>query len=330
MKMSKKKLACTVLAMLMIASCSSVLSGCQSNSSTQTGTTSTISSQPSKTSTPTEQSSDSESSVEESSEVQESSEAEETDIKIEDIDWKVNQGIVDNERYVLLSYTNNSKFTVSDFELTFKEKADITEEQKTKFCSDIIKEFGFSDEDKKELQDKEISMHCTADEVVDPGKSAKNIYFCYYSGYSYVKNMDHYKLVEPDIATIKYIDGDKIYTVYYDFLSNSYSVDDTVEEAYQWTEYETFKDKVPKPDVKTIDVVINTNSAFSFEVNGVSKEQFESYIDDCIKFGYNVDSTKLDTAYFASDSEGYRVSISYYDNKKSMHCSFDKYNKEGE
>lgn len=79
MKKSKKKLMCTVLAMLMLASCSSVLSGCQSNSGTQTDATPIVSSQPSETSTTTEESSEPESSVEESSEVQESSEPSKTE-----------------------------------------------------------------------------------------------------------------------------------------------------------------------------------------------------------------------------------------------------------
>ena len=78
MKKSKKKLMCTVLAMLMIASCSSVLSGCQSNSGTQTGTTSTASSQPSETSAPKDESSEPQSSADESSEVEESSEMQES------------------------------------------------------------------------------------------------------------------------------------------------------------------------------------------------------------------------------------------------------------
>ena len=51
-------------------------------------------------------------------------------IKIDDIAWNVDQGIVDGEKYVLLDYTNNSKYTVTDFEMTFKEKGSVTEEPK--------------------------------------------------------------------------------------------------------------------------------------------------------------------------------------------------------
>ncbi|MDD6489145.1 MAG: hypothetical protein PUG48_04950 [Clostridia bacterium] len=71
----KKKLMCTVLATLMIASCSTAFSGCQSNSDAQTGTISTVNSQSGESSTPKDESSELKSSVEESSK-QESSEPE--------------------------------------------------------------------------------------------------------------------------------------------------------------------------------------------------------------------------------------------------------------
>ena len=36
-------------------------------------------------------------------------------INIEDIDWKVKQGIVDGDRYALLDYTNNTPYTITHF-----------------------------------------------------------------------------------------------------------------------------------------------------------------------------------------------------------------------
>ena len=53
-------------------------------------------------------------------------------INIEDIDWKVKQGIVDGDRYALLDYTNNTPYTITHFELTFEEKDDLKEEDKEK------------------------------------------------------------------------------------------------------------------------------------------------------------------------------------------------------
>ena len=51
-------------------------------------------------------------------------------INIEDINWKVRQGIVEGDRYALLDYTNNTPYTITHFELTFEEKDDLKEEDK--------------------------------------------------------------------------------------------------------------------------------------------------------------------------------------------------------
>lgn len=80
-----------------------------------------------------------------------SSSAEEK-IRIEDIAWNVDEGIIGGDRCVILDYTNNTPYTVADFEITFKERSDITEEEKQAFYSDVQKIFGASDEEIAELK----------------------------------------------------------------------------------------------------------------------------------------------------------------------------------
>ena len=145
-----------------------------------------------------------------------------TEINIEDIAWSVDEGIVDGDRYVLLNYTNNTQYTLTNFEITFKEKAGITEEEKAEFYSDIQKKFEASNEDMEDLKGRPISMHAETDRVVNPSESASNVNCYYYGGSFYLKDINHYNLVEPDIATIKYIDEDKIFSVYYDYGSKKY------------------------------------------------------------------------------------------------------------
>ena len=90
-------------------------------------------------------------------------------INIEDIAWNIDEGIVDGDRYVLLSYTNNTEYTITDFKITFKEKAGITEEEKSDFCADIQSDFEASDEDMEEVRSRPISMHAEANRVLNPG-----------------------------------------------------------------------------------------------------------------------------------------------------------------
>ena len=232
-------------------------------------------------------------------------------IKIEDVSWQMDEGVVDGTRYVLLNYTNNTKYTITSFKLTFKEKSGITDEEKSSFYSDMQAKFKASDEDMEKFKSRSISMRVNTDRVVNPGESASNINCYYYEGYYYVDNFNHYDLVEPDIATIKYIDEDKVYTVYYDYSSKKYSTEAETEIALQWSQTD-LGNKIPKPDVKVIESdSTDSTTYFSFDAYGMSLEQFNAYVEECKRLGYTDKSYKSETSYYAYNSEGYQINLSY-------------------
>ena len=128
MKNTVKKNLCTFIAVIVAASATIVFAGCSDNGAPQASTGSEgVASQ----------TSDDASAV---SQTKQPAKKRET-IKIDDIAWNVDQGIVDGEKYVLLDYTNNSKYTVTDFEMTFKEKGSVTEEDKENFYNEIKDKF---------------------------------------------------------------------------------------------------------------------------------------------------------------------------------------------
>jgi len=231
-------------------------------------------------------------------------------INIEDIAWNVDEKIVDNERYVLLEYKNNTPYTIAAFEIIFKEKSNITEEEKSAFYSDIQKMFEASDEEIEEIKIAPISMHAETERAIEPGEFATNVNCFYYTGYYYLKNMTHYNLVEPDIATIKYVDENKIYTVYYDYKSKKYSIDSEIKVAYQWSQTE-LGSKIPKPDVKIVESDIDNKETFMFDAYGMSLEQFNAYVEDCKSLGYTVDSSAFEGFYSADNASGYNIYLSY-------------------
>ena len=238
-------------------------------------------------------------------------------INIEDIAWNVDEGIVDGDRYVLLNYTNNTQYTLTNFEITFKEKVGVTEEEKLKFYSDIQKKFEASDEDMEDLKSRQISMHTETDRVVSPSESVSNVNCYYYGGYTYLKDIDHYNLVEPDIATIKYIDEDKIFTVYYDYGSKKYSTEAETEIAYQWSQTE-LGSKIPKPDVKVVKSGRDDEAIFMFDAYGFSLEQFNAYVEECKGLGYTVEPGSFEGFYSADNAESYNVYLHYDEKSYSM------------
>ena len=250
-------------------------------------------------------------------------------LNIADIDWHVDEGVVDGERYVLLDYTNNTPYTISDFKLTFKEKGDLTEEEKTAFYSDIQKKLEASDADMKELKAQPITMHAETERVVNAGEAVSNVNCYYYEGSFYLKDISHYALVEPDIATVKYIDADKVYTVYYDYGSQKTSAENKTEAAYQWSQTD-LGTKLPKPDVKLLKSSIDNDKTFMFDAYGMTSEQFNAYVEDCKKAGYTVDPSSFEGFYSADNAEGYNVYLHYDEKSCSMDGSVRVPEKEGE
>ena len=310
MKNTVKKNLCTFIAVIVAASATIVFAGCSDNGAPQASTGSEgVASQ----------TSDDASVV---SQTKQPAKKRET-IKIDDIAWNVDQGIVDGEKYVLLDYTNNSKYTVTDFEMTFKEKGSVTEEDKENFYNEIKDKFSMSDDDISELKQRDISMHAETEKIVEPGESAKNINCYYYSGIYYLKDMNHFNLVEPDVATIKYINDNKIYTSYYDFSTKKYSEDENTEEAYYWTTSE-LGTKISKPDVKVVKKYISDNEdSFGFEAYGLSLDQFNEYVDKCKQLGFTVDESSYEGYYSADDKDGYNVYLSYKEDDDYMTVTID-------
>ena len=238
-------------------------------------------------------------------------------INIEEIPWSVDEGIVDGDRFVLLSYTNNTQYTITNFKLTFKEKTGVTTEEKDTFYSDVQQNFEMSDEDIEDLKSQTISMYAETDKIVEPGESISNVYCYYYSGFFYLKNINHYNLVEPDIATIKYIDEDRIYTIYYDYASKKYSAESETEIAYQWSQG-NLGSKIPKPDVKVVESGRDDETIFMFDAYGLSLDQFNAYVDECKGLGYTVDPGSFEGFYSADNAEGYNVYLYYNEDDYSM------------
>lgn len=243
--------------------------------------------------------------------------AEKSGIDISDIDWNVDEGVIDGERYVLLNYINNTQYTITSFKLKFKERSGITEEEKTNFYTDIQKKLKATDSDMDSLKNKPIAIRAETERIVEPHESVSNVNCYYYDGAFYLKDISHYQLVEPDIATIKYIDSDKIITVYYDYGSKKYSSDPKAETAYVWSQTD-LGTKIPKPDVKVVESGRDDERIYMFDAYGLTLEQFDAYVERCKEQGYTVSPSSFEGFYSADNSDGYNVYLHYDDKKYSM------------
>lgn len=240
---------------------------------------------------------------------------------INKIDWKVRQGIVDGKRYALIDYTNNTSFTITHFELSFKEKDSLKEEDKDKYYKDLKDSLYADDNDIKELKKEKISFRMESDKVIKNKETAKNQRVYYYSGIFYLKDSTYIKLTEPDTATIEYIDNNEIHTVYYDYQSKEYTEEESTESSKYWTRG-IFKDKLPKPKSSIIiKDDLDDDEEFCFNAYDLTLDDYYNYIDECKNMGYTIDTDSDDTYYDAKNSEGYEIDVEYDEDDHKLSVS---------
>lgn len=73
---------------------------------------------------------------------------------------------------------------------------------------------------------------------------------------------------------------------------------------------------LPEPSSGKVTIVINDEELFSADVNKVTEDFYESYIEECKERGFTVDSEKDSYSYEAYNKEGYHLRLSSF--SKSM------------
>lgn len=142
---------------------------------------------------------------------------EKTAISIKDIDWSVTEGIADGQRLVGFKYTNNSAYTITYLQIRMRPKQGVTKDDLASF--DYEEWMG----DDYEVED--IFMDGICDNAVNPGETSKDGWFGR-NNIFYVRNIDEYKNVEPDMMTIRYADENSDeHTMYYDYHAHKYFED---------------------------------------------------------------------------------------------------------
>ena len=242
-------------------------------------------------------------------------------LKMKDLSWSVDSGILDGERATLMTLTNNSPYTISELEMTFAVKSDVTQEEKESFYTDLQDTYDLDEEDLEELRSMPLSMTAACSDMIRPGQSESAIPLDYFRGYIYVQNFEHYSLVQPDIATISYVAEGRIYTMYYDFLSEKATYDPDSEPASQWVDTE-LSQKIPRPSFEIIRCSHSDDSIHA-EIPGVNMEDYEAYVQQCKDLGFTQDINSYDDRYEASDDSGFRLSVAFHSFNNSLNISLD-------
>ncbi|MDR1549038.1 MAG: hypothetical protein LBT06_10685, partial [Hungatella sp.] len=231
-------------------------------------------------------------------------------IKIEDIDWTVVGDNIWGESALSFNYTNKSKYTITDVELRFKLKENVTDEQ-----LDII-DAPFGDV-------KDVFIIGYNRRFADPGETVINSPCVINGTYTLVKNMDQFNLMEPDNIKISYIGkNNKMYATSYDYATKEYSEYGETIDLITWPDSKISK-TIPKPKAKVITTSTDEEDSFWFKIYDYTTKDVSDYITKCKDAGFNIELSEKKTSMHAKNSEGYELSLSYNDIEETLNGSVE-------
>ncbi len=244
---------------------------------------------------------------------------EKMELKVEDIDWRVEESILDGEKFLSLNYTNNSDYTIMDVEITFKQKEGVTKEQLSVF-DDYKESLDYSDEDVAKIYILGYNRKCTR-----PGETAKDSPLVLNGTYHLAESVEQYELMEPETMSVAFIGSDdKAYAMYYDYKSQLYgsSTHDGAD-IHQWSDKELAK-LIDPLDCVAVTVDIDDDDSFWFSAYGVKKDMFKSYVEEVKSKGFTEEADEDDDSYEAENSDGISVDISFSAIEESIDVNVSK------
>ena len=233
------------------------------------------------------------------------------------IAWGVKNGLVEGDRMPVFGYENNTGYDITEFNLSFKVKDDISEEEVTAFRT--LKEKA------KDMEEEplELTIDATTTRYVKSGASVENLPINLDGTVQYFTEYDAYELFEPDKLSIVYIDGNELCNAYYDFLNEETTVEDTGEKAYTWSSSELAK-KLPKPDSPIVVVSYDEENLFSAEIYAADKDYYDSYKKLCQEKGFSKNIDDGSWIWNAENKEGDKLNLIFDKENQTVSISLDK------
>lgn len=234
-------------------------------------------------------------------------------IKIEQLNYSVNNTVEDGHRRVALEFVNNSSYEIAECRFDFALNSGVTDEEITEAFSSMD---AVSDKSQIVTAIRQYGIHAEFDYATNAGATSPSEPLLL--GVYYLTDMSQYELTTLDMVTISYIDDGKMYKETYDAVNDSYSLDSDVVDISQWSDGE-LASIVPQPENVYITDVREYNNQFSFDATNVTQEEYNAYVAAAKAAGFDSDVTSGDSFYYAHSADGkYDFNIFYYPDSQTM------------
>ena len=209
-------------------------------------------------------------------------------IKVDEVEWAIEEGIEDGDRVMTFSYENGSDYTIVSVELAMVIDEEATSEEiEAAFPEDLE---GHTVEELREQQGM-----LEAEGIVEPGAASEpaeaNL------------TAEQRDLVVPDMLTVRFLSDGKLYEEYYDFRSDAYDQSSEVIDVEQWGEGE-LASLLPEPDGLLVDDITESETLFTFSTIGTTQEDFDAYVEACKEAGFTAAVLSHEGFYAAENEDG--------------------------
>lgn len=210
-----------------------------------------------------------------------------------------------------MNLTNNTDFNLTQIQLQYNLKPDVTDDQ--------IKE-AFSD-DVKISELKTNGLLCNTNNFTQKEKSTQAT--CSYGSGPFT-NEEQLALVEPNSLAVEYINPDTntLQTVYYDYTTNE-MIDDVQNQSMDvWPVGSPRAALIPQPTSTWITNLIDDEGiGLSFSVLGATQNDYQQYLSECMDMGWQTESSWGSNSSFG-EKDGYTLTVYYYPSS-TMYVSLD-------
>ncbi len=227
-------------------------------------------------------------------------------IKAEEIDWSAQETIMNGQRYLALTYTNNSEYTIIELEMKFTQKEPLTDEQKLLF-SELQENLAYWEREFTELYITGRNL-----KMSDPGEMVGDKPLTLNGTGIKVENKEQFALVEPDMMTILFLGPDgKAYELYYDFKTQIYGESLEGGLNVQQTSDNPLSALLPEWEFRATWIDYDDEEEFELEAYGILRDEFERYVEAVKSLGFVLNSEEEGNGYRAYNSDGICITVAY-------------------
>lgn len=233
-------------------------------------------------------------------------------IKIDQVPWTIESTVKDQERRLGITFENKSEYPILSFKLTYSIDPEATLEDISPAFLGAEADNDFLVTKFKEVTEddlKKLSIIGDIDILTEPGSTSEQSMVTL--GSVYLTNDAQLEYFHPNMLTLEYIVGDKMYTETYDYQTESYSLSSDVKTMNAWPEDELTA-QLPTPNGLIIESARVENGGLSFRTTGTSVAAFDAYVEECQANGFN---TNVERSEYVDDFEatnpntGYRLEM---------------------